>query len=422
MSSTHRIVQCPKRTLALTCALSCVSTYLTVFYMLWVSPLWADFSSGPQVEKINSQIEIENARLESVIKAETQTESRLDGLQDDIKKLERLKQENTELVDHGLKERERLKTELAEIEKNLKEMKSEALGRINMMYVLSQRSTVERLIFSSLSDKSSFDVGRQAYFLEKIRDHDLGLVRTQAELRRERITRQSELEANIASTRTKQRELRQQSDSLALKVWEQKAVARDLKLEREQVEQSLSVLRAQALRLETVVASLVDGPPEHTQKQSKAKQDLEEGTTVVKFEGNGLSVVRGKLPAPASATVLKRFGRYKHSEFADIVFSKGVELKVAQGAVVKAVSSGRVSFVGKLPGYGLVIILDHGLRYHTLYARLARVTVAQGEIVPARGVVGMTGIEDSRGRNLYFEVRHGGKAVDPRKFVDFSKY
>jgi septal ring factor EnvC (AmiA/AmiB activator) len=86
-----------------------------------------------------------------------------------------------------------------------------------------------------------------------------------------------------------------------------------------------------------------------------------------------------------------------------------------RGAPVRAVFGGRVIYADWLPGLGLLTIIDHGEGYMSLYGHNERLYKTVGERVNAGDTLGAAG--DSGGSNrpeLYFEIRKGGKAVDPR--------
>lgn len=112
----------------------------------------------------------------------------------------------------------------------------------------------------------------------------------------------------------------------------------------------------------------------------------------------------------------KRAGRragYRHG---------GIDIAVDPGTPVKAAAAGTVITSGTLPGYGNVVIVDHGggtiTRYAHLSQRLAKKgdAVAQGQVIGASGgAKGAPGSGNSTGPHLHYEVRQGGKAVDPRK-------
>jgi septal ring factor EnvC (AmiA/AmiB activator) len=121
--------------------------------------------------------------------------------------------------------------------------------------------------------------------------------------------------------------------------------------------------------------------------------------------------LRGKLTWPVGGKLVARFGESR----AGGVKWDGVLVATERGAPVRAVYGGRVIYADWLPGLGLLTIIDHGEGYMSLYGHNERLYKTVGERVNAGDTVGSAG--DSGGSNrpeLYFEIRKGGKAVDPR--------
>jgi murein DD-endopeptidase MepM/ murein hydrolase activator NlpD len=121
------------------------------------------------------------------------------------------------------------------------------------------------------------------------------------------------------------------------------------------------------------------------------------------------------LPVPGAPS--SPFGRRADPIDGDARFHAGVDLRAAEGTPVHATSPGRVRFAGPAGGYGNLVIIDHGEHdggVESRYAHLASVAVRPGQRVAAGetvGAVGMTG--RATGPHLHFEVRDGGRPVDP---------
>lgn len=100
----------------------------------------------------------------------------------------------------------------------------------------------------------------------------------------------------------------------------------------------------------------------------------------------------------------------------------GIDIAVPVGTGVKASQAGTVITAGNLPGYGNVVIVDHGRGTTTRYAHLSQIltqkgaAVGQGEVLGlSGGARGAPGSGNSQGPHVHFEVRRGGRAVDPSK-------
>jgi septal ring factor EnvC (AmiA/AmiB activator) len=121
--------------------------------------------------------------------------------------------------------------------------------------------------------------------------------------------------------------------------------------------------------------------------------------------------LRGKLVWPVSGRVLSHFGETR----AGGIKWDGLRIASERGAPVRAVSDGRVIYADWLAGLGLLAIVDHGSGYLSLYGHNERLFKAAGDRVTAGDAIAAAG--DSGGQanpELYFEIRKGGKPIDPR--------
>ena len=93
---------------------------------------------------------------------------------------------------------------------------------------------------------------------------------------------------------------------------------------------------------------------------------------------------------------------------------QGLTIPAAEGATVRAIHHGRVVYADWLRGSGLLLIVDHGDGYMSLYAHNQSLLREVGEWVSAGTPVSTVGNSGGQERPaLYFEIRHQGKPVDP---------
>jgi len=96
----------------------------------------------------------------------------------------------------------------------------------------------------------------------------------------------------------------------------------------------------------------------------------------------------------------------------------GIDLAAGTGSPISAVTAGTVLSAGAEGGYGNVVRLQHVDDTITLYAHLSAVLVTAGDRVPAGHVLGREGSSGrSTGPHLHFEVRVGGRPVDPAAWL-----
>ena len=125
---------------------------------------------------------------------------------------------------------------------------------------------------------------------------------------------------------------------------------------------------------------------------------------------DGLAKLKGKLSAPVEGRVRKLFGNRRQGQ----VRWKGIIIDGEEGDAVKSIASGKVLYADWLRGFGLVAIVDHGEGYMSVYGHNQALLKQAGDDV-RRGenlaLVGRSGGQASP--NLYFEIRHKGKALNP---------
>lgn len=120
--------------------------------------------------------------------------------------------------------------------------------------------------------------------------------------------------------------------------------------------------------------------------------------------------MRGKLAWPTAGKLAARFGERR----AGSVKWDGVLIAAARGTPVRAVYRGRVVYADWLAGLGLLIIIDHGGGYLSLYGHNEQLFRAVGDQVAPGDTI--AGVGDSGGRaqpELYFEIRQAARPLDP---------
>ncbi|MBN1238469.1 MAG: peptidoglycan DD-metalloendopeptidase family protein [Gammaproteobacteria bacterium] len=124
--------------------------------------------------------------------------------------------------------------------------------------------------------------------------------------------------------------------------------------------------------------------------------------------------LKGRLPWPVAGDVVRDFGDARGGG----VRWSGVLLESDRGAPVRSVYHGRVVFADWLAGLGLLLIIDHGDGYMTLYGHNDVLLKEPGDWVTPGEPIGRVG--DTGGRatpSLYFEIRREGKPVDPADWI-----
>ena len=118
---------------------------------------------------------------------------------------------------------------------------------------------------------------------------------------------------------------------------------------------------------------------------------------------------KGDLSWPIKGKLTLKFGSQKSTLSRD-----GIFISSALGQPVKVVHDGRVVFSEWLRGYGLLLIVDHGEGYLSLYGHNQSLLRNTGDWVQAGDTVSLTGSSGGYDQSgLYFSMRRDGKSFDP---------
>ncbi len=129
--------------------------------------------------------------------------------------------------------------------------------------------------------------------------------------------------------------------------------------------------------------------------------------------GQPFERVRGKLPWPVPGRIVAQFGQARGGGLK----WTGVLIATERGTEVRAPYAGRVVYSDWLPGLGLLLVIDHGGGYMTLYGHNDQLFKGLGQAVAAGELVATVGDSGGQSRpELYLEVRKGTVAQDPRRW------
>ena len=125
---------------------------------------------------------------------------------------------------------------------------------------------------------------------------------------------------------------------------------------------------------------------------------------------------RGSLTWPVPGALINDYG---DSRVDGQLRWNGVMVGAPQGSLVRSVHAGRVVYADWLPGLGLLVIVDHGMGYMSLYGHNEAILTESGAGVAAGQPIARVG--DSGGQRqsaLYFEIREDGDPIDPRPWMN----
>jgi murein DD-endopeptidase MepM/ murein hydrolase activator NlpD len=121
---------------------------------------------------------------------------------------------------------------------------------------------------------------------------------------------------------------------------------------------------------------------------------------------------------PVKGRITATFGERLDPFSREEAFHTGIDIASHFGDAIRSAADGAVTFVGERPGYGNLIIIDHGFGYTTLYAHLSKFTTVLGADVKRGDVIGYEGQSGrATGPHLHYEIRINNEPVNPRRFL-----
>ncbi len=349
-----------------------------------------------ELKKLQTTIEEKQRRRREAERKVNSVLSSLDEIDDRL----RIKRKERILVDLNLEQRDhqlvRLQEELAQRQEEINGKKAAVKEHLRFIYKESQQEPL-RLLFSA---KDPSDLFKRYQTLVWISQRE-GMI---LEDYNSTYRRLAEKESEMRETRA---ELVQDKEQLGKKLGE-------IELDRRKKMVLLASVKGEKVTYEKMVSELEDAAGhlrsliEELERQRKASRPVLKGFVREK----------GKLPWPSVGELIASFGKQKHPRFDAYIFRKGIEIRSGQGDNIRAIYDGTVVYADWFKGYGLLMILDHGENYYSLYAHAEKLLVAVGDKVRKDQVIGQVGDTGFTGESsLYFEIRHGSEPIDPVQWL-----
>lgn len=189
---------------------------------------------------------------------------------------------------------------------------------------------------------------------------------------------------------------RQLLDDLAINQSRLAILQEELSQKHQQTKQLNEKLLAQLDKLATLRADTL-------------KVILSEAETQNSIQNLRFDEQKGLLPWPVS---LSQNG---NNQAKIVPANHGLNITTGIGAVVSAIADGQVIYSGAVPGYGQLVIIDHGHNYYSIYGQLSRTIVNKDDKITTSQMLGMVAppLTAEEQPILYFELRHRGITIDP---------
>lgn len=212
-------------------------------------------------------------------------------------------------------------------------------------------------------------------------------------------TVEQKIQASSEQLTQQQQSLNKQQRTLRSTQKQRLSVMKKIQQSLSNQDKQLSKLNADQLRLQTLL-----------DEATKALSNLNLLGDTTPFKD-----LRGQLPYPAQGKVLQAYGK---PQFGGKLKRNGVLIGSDMGSDVVAVHYGRVIFADYLRGQGLLLIIDHGDGYMSLYGHNETLLKAVGEWVTAGEKIATVGNSGGQAQiGLYFEIRRKGTPINPQPWL-----
>ena len=374
------------------------SRVFLLFFLSW-NLLCAGYAVAQQEEEklteIQQQIREKQASLQQDLASAKSLQAQLK--QDELRVAEAAKRLNhtQTALQQNQTETKKLNAERQTLQQQLNQQQAVLAEQLRSAYMAGDHDYA-KMVFN-LNKAGEFERMLSYYqYLSKERQQQIDTFRTLGEqlaaVVAELASRQQELET-LASTQLQQKSELDKQQKL-----------REITLGK--LNQQIASQAAQVEQLQINEQSLLQALQEAQQQQQSSNQQP--------VALNGLARLQGKLPKPVSGRMDTLFGKRRQGQ----VRWKGVMIYANAGDQVKAVDDARVLYADWLKGFGLVIALDHGDGYMSLYGHNQALLLNAGDTVRGGDTIALVG--QSGGQSLpglYFEIRHKGEPVNPGKWL-----
>ncbi|MFU8837651.1 MAG: murein hydrolase activator EnvC family protein [Thiohalomonadaceae bacterium] len=342
-------------------------------------------------------------RITSLQQAMQQVRNQHDRLQQELRRSEQaINRLNRNILELDARERDTrqrvdsLRTRQQGLEQTLIGQREYLAGQVRAAYAMGRQETLKIL----LNQENPATVGRVMTYYDYLNKARTQRIAELSDTIHELDQVRSALDKELARLRQLRNTRETEREALAENSEQRQQVLAKLQQELQSQDQRLSHMQRNEQQLAQLIRALVEAlddiPKDIGREQAFAS-------------------LRGKMKLPTNGPIIAGFGSSRNLGKLNW---QGLKIAAPAGQEVRAVSHGRVAFADWLRGYGLLIILDHGDGYMSLYGHNQTLLKEVGDWVGRDEIIAATGDSGSDPRSgLYFEIRKDGRPIDPIRWV-----
>lgn len=357
--------------------------------------------AGDNTDDMNKQLKVVNKQIDNVQSLLSQDKVDQSKLEKVLQKMEVAIGQLTENL-HGLDKQiglqmtklSLLQQQQAIYQQQLSEQQSALALQIRGAYFMGQQNYLKLL----LNQQNAADITRNLTYFKYLNQNRLALI--------------AGLNSTLHELMLNQQQIEKQTTSLQ-QLRKQQQFQKQQLLREQQTRQKLLVRINQQMNTNTHQLNALQSNKKNLQQLIEHLQD-EASTHTLSAMPIPFANLKGALPWPTRGVLTLHYNT--PIDGSDLL-SNGVIIKAPEGQNVYAIYPGRVMFAGWLKGFGLLMIVDHGGGYMSLYGRNQSLFKKVGQDINAGDLVAQVG--ETGGFNqsgLYFEIRYKGDPVNPEQW------
>ncbi|MDG6882697.1 murein hydrolase activator EnvC [Phocoenobacter uteri] len=352
------------------------------------------YKQRQQRNELQSQLKNQEKAMGEVIKALHNTKKSLTEIRQTIKK--------TEL-------------QIEQLEKQEQKQKARLREQLDSAY----RSGINPSVIEKLLSKEAKEADRMAQYYEHMNQARIDLINdirhTQQKLTKQRdlLAKQiSDKMSQISEQTSQKQQLEKITSERKQTIFSiNKTLKKDsnhleiLKENAKSLQESIANANQEAQRREERELAKLKAEKEQQGKGQLTNQEIEQVRA-----GSGLGKARRQYAMPTHGKIIQKFDP-EHSW-------KGIVIKASTGDNVRAITSGRVVLANWLPGYGNVVVIDHGKNYSSIYGYNSDILVKENDKVGKGMIIAKVGNSGGQSHSgLYFGITYKGQAKNPLRWV-----
>lgn len=383
---------------ALSLALACLLTILAL-----TTPAPAQQAPSRQQAEAKQQLAELRDKMQALAREQAQTAARRDSANAEL-----ARQANA-LADaaHAVRETDaalaakqqaldQLQQQRAQLEQHLDAQRAAIADLLRAAYTLGRGSDLRLLLGDQDLAQITRALAYSKYFQQDRAQRVAQLMTDLASLQQLQAGIEADREALIAS----RAERAAQAQTLATQRAAQQKLAAQTDAQYKDEAQRLAAMKQNAQSLDHLLTQLQQAIDQAAREAARARRP---SPAAPSHNGKSGADIRGDLPWPAAGAVS--------------TYGNGVLIKAAGGSEVHAVARGRVVYAAFLRGYGMLVILNHGDGWLSMYGNNESLLHGVGDQVEAGQALGTASAPTGINTGVYFELRHDNKPVDPRGWL-----